>query len=190
MATNPFSSRFIRPGAVPFLFPTGCSSTLLVQQLRDRNWWGQIIGPHGSGKSTLVATMMGALQVMDRDVIAVGLRQGERRVPPIDRSRLSVNTQVIIDGYEQLSWWSRWRIKSLCRRCQAGLLVTAHHDVGLPTLYCTQPSEELVREVVARLIPNADGAVSPNDISTAYAAAGGNMRETLFRLYDVYQQRR
>jgi hypothetical protein len=189
VTSNPFSTRFIRPGAISYIFHEGQSVEVLVDRLRGQNWWGQIIGPHGSGKSTLLATLTPALEAAGRHVISITLHQGEHRLPSLDRENLSGNTQLVIDGYEQLSWWSRRRVKSLCRRHGTGLLVTAHTDVGLPTLCSTQPSEELARAVVARLLSNGESNITGNDVATAFAAAGGNLRETLFKLYDVYQQR-
>src|SRR3989442_1545921 len=48
VTSNPFSTRFIRPGVIPFVFADGQSPETLVEQLRQHHWWGQIIGPHGS----------------------------------------------------------------------------------------------------------------------------------------------
>jgi hypothetical protein len=187
--SNPFSTRFIRPGAITFVFADGQSAGSLVQRLREENWWGQIIGDHGSGKSTLLATLIPALEAAGRRVLSITLHQGQHRLPPLDRSSLSTDTQLIIDGYEQLSWWPRWRAKSLCRTTGAGLLVTAHVDVALPTLYHTQPSESLAQAVVAKLVHGGADGLTPEEIASAYTATHGNIRETLFRLYDVYQQR-
>jgi hypothetical protein len=69
------------------------------------------------------------------------------------------------------------------------LLVTAHRDVGLPTLYSTQPSLELARAVVARLAPEGDATVTDDDVAAAFADAKGNVREMLFALFDVYRAR-
>jgi len=189
VTSNPFSTRFIRPGAISFVFPEGQSATALVQRLGDQQWWGQIIGDHGSGKSTLLATLIPALETAGRNVLNVTLHQGEHRLPPFDQGAVTASAQLVIDGYEQLSWWSRRRLKSLCGRRGAGLLVTAHTDVGMQTLYCTEPSEELAQAVVTRLLPQQDADITHDDVSSAYAVAGGNLRETLFKLYDVYQQR-
>ena len=188
MQSNPFSTRFIRPGAIPFLFGTGEYATGLIERLRAADWWGQIIGSHGSGKSTLLAAILPALEAAGRQVLSVTLRQGEHRLPRLDPPALSANTQLIIDGYEQLSWWSRRRIKSLCRRHGTGLLVTAHTDVGLPLVYQTKSSQELATAVVRQLIGENGASITADDVRSAYAAAGGDIRETLFKLYDVYQQ--
>jgi hypothetical protein len=185
--SNPFSTRFIRPGALSFLFAEGESALTLVEKLRGHHWRGQIVGPHGSGKSTLLAALLPALDAAGRKVISLSLHQGQRRLPPLDREALAATTQLVIDGFEQLSWWSRWRVRWLCRRRSAGLLVTAHADLGLPTIYRTQPSEALAQRVVSALLPSAEQEISPADVSRAYTAAAGNLRETLFALYDVYQ---
>ncbi len=188
--SNPFSTRYIRPGAIPYLFPDGISVSSLVERLRMNNWRGQIIGPHGSGKSTLLAALVPVMEGAGRHVVSIALHQGERRLLAIDRAALSSTTLLVIDGYEQLSWWSRWRVQRLCKRHGAGLLATAHTDQGLPTIFQTQPSEPLVQRVVAALLPTDDGTLAPADVASAYAATGGNVRETLFKLFDTYQQRR
>jgi hypothetical protein len=190
VTSNPFATRCIRPGAIPFVFSDGQSSAALVDRLREQNWRGQIIGPHGSGKSTLLATLIPALEGVGRHVILITLHQREHRLPPLDRGSFSASTQLIIDGYEQLTWWSRWQVKSLCRRTGAGLLATTHADVGLPTLFVTQSSESVARAVVSQLLNGSESDISDDDILTAFAATSGNLRETLFRLYDIYQQQR
>lgn len=189
MESNPFSTRFIRPGAIPYLFEEGESTASVIERLRSHDWGGQIIGPHGSGKSTLLAALVPALAAAGRAVISLALHQGERRLPPFDREQLTASAQLIIDGYEQLSWWSRWRVRSLCRRASAGLLVTAHADAGLPMIYQTQPSEAVAQRVVESLLPSEGAAIEAEDIRRAYLAAGGNLREMLFRLFDVHQSR-
>ena len=189
MASNPFSTRFTRPGAIPFLFSGRESTVSLVEVLRQQKWWGQIIGEHGSGKSTLLAALLPELEAAGRQVVAITLHQGDHRLPPLDRQRLTAATQLVIDGYEQLSWWSRRRAKSLCRQCGSGLLVAAHTDVGLPTIYRTEPSKQLAGAVVAQLLGDGKSLLTASDIAAAYDATGGNMRETLFRLYDVYHEK-
>ena len=189
MHSNPFSTRFIRPGAISYLFADGNTASDLVERLRTSGWHGQIIGPHGSGKSTLLAALIPALESVGRSVVSIALHQGQHSLPPIDAAAFSLTTQFIIDGYEQLSWWSRWQVRRLCKRHRAGLLVTAHTDQGLPTIYETQPSEPIAQRLVAALLPAGDATLAPADVASAYTASGGNLRETLFKLFDVYQQR-
>lgn len=181
--SNPFATRFIRPGAIEFLFSGDESISGLISQLASNRWRGQIIGPHGTGKSTLLAAMVPALEAAGRRVVRLG--PGDR----ISLTEPGDATIVVVDGYEQLSWWSRWRLKSAVRRRGAGLLVTAHADAGLPTLYQTQPTLDLARRVVGRLLPEADSTISEADIEAAWSEHSGNLRELLFSLFDLYQAR-
>ena len=178
MFSNPFATRYIRPGAQDYIFPPGSSAEQLVETLRQNNWCGQIIGPHGSGKSTLVAAIIPALQSAGRNVI---------HYP--SAIQLDATTQLVVDGYEQLSWLQRRSLVQRCKKFQAGLLVTAHRDMHLPTLVLTEPSLELTRAVVARLLAAGSDSITADEIADAYQQTGGNIRETLFKLFDVYQER-
>jgi energy-coupling factor transporter ATP-binding protein EcfA2 len=190
-ASNPFATRFIRPGALGFLFEPGQSAEWLVENLRASGWQGQIVGPHGSGKSTLVAALVPALEGAGRTIERYAVRSGQALViAPESIARWTTGTQVIVDGYEQLSWLARRKLQSQVRAHQAGLLVTTHADMGLPTLYQTQPTEELARSIVAALLKDESAAITADDIRAAYAAHHPNLREMLFALYDIYQARR
>jgi hypothetical protein len=197
--SNPFATRFTRPGAIEFLFPSGQSAESLVAALRDHGWRGEIIGPHGSGKSTLLATLEPVLQAAGRKITRLVISKEPSDRPDVvlpeaayervASTTLDSSSQLILDGFEQLSWWSRRQIESLCRQQRAGLLITAHHSVGLPTVFHTEPSGELAQQIVSRLLPAGNPTITPADVQTAYTASGGNLRETLFALFDVYQSR-
>lgn len=194
---NPFVTRRVRPGAIPFIFPPGDSLEALLQRLGDPCGWGQIIGPHGSGKSTLLHTLLAELRQQGVRVEFFTLNQSQRRLPMTfaETRRWDHNTQVLVDGYEQLSWWNRWRLQRFCRRRHAGLLVTAHRDMGLPTLYQTAVSlrtaqavvDHLLHEFSSRITP---APITPDDVAQSCDQHQGNLREALFALYDLYQQRR
>ncbi len=192
LASNPFATRFIRPGAIAFLFAGEDSAEALIDRLRKQHWMGQIIGPHGSGKSTLLATLLPLLAAAERKVVELkGKRPAEMRhqAKVVVGKSLDAGTQLVIDGFEQLSWWSQRKIKDACQRQGAGLLVTTHRDMGLPILWQTDSTPELARNIVARLLPVDDRTIEDAEIEKAYSAAGGNLRETLFALYDVYQNK-
>jgi hypothetical protein len=187
--SNPFATRFIRPGAVSYCFVDGQSVESLAQRLRDQQWNGQILGPHGSGKSTLLAALAPALEAAGRKVVQKRVQGTGFRVQELEVDLHRPGTQVVIDGFGELSWLARKALKDACRSAGAGLLVTAHRDVGLPTLYSTQPSLELARAVVARLAPEGDAAVTDDDVAAAFSESKGNVREMLFALFDVYRAR-
>jgi DNA-binding GntR family transcriptional regulator len=60
--------------------------------------------------------------------------------------------------------------------------------MGLPTIYETQPSMEITRQIVERLVPPEAEPLGTAEIEGAFTASRGNVRETLMRLYDVYQR--
>jgi hypothetical protein len=190
--SNPFSSRNVRPGAMPFLFASNEAPAQLVERLRAAAWWGEIIGPHGSGKSALVAAIAPQLAVAGRRVLSISLHDGQRHLRAFAGDLAAIDRQclVVVDGYEQLSWFSRLRLKRFCRRRRCGLLVTAHEPVGLPRLYTTRPTLEMAERIAASLVDLKGSAIRRDDIARAFAVRGGNLREVLFDLYDLYEERR
>jgi energy-coupling factor transporter ATP-binding protein EcfA2 len=189
---NPFSARRISPGAIPYLFPPGETVATLVDRLRQAGWWGQITGPHGSGKSTLLAALTAAIEHAGRPTVLVVLHDAERRLPLRLRSdpRLRPPVLLVIDGYEQLGRWNRLMLKRFCRRQGVGLLVTAHESVGLPDLFHAAVTPDLAERVVATLLEHREPPFTSQEVSQCLAGHGGDLRETLFDLYDVYEQRR
>lgn len=190
-AENPFSASQVRPGAIGFRFPPGDCLASVIERLRQSGWRGQIVGPHGSGKSTLLAALVGEFAHNGPPVACVELHDCQRRLPEeFDLTGLAAGTLVVVDGYEQLSLWSRLRLKSACRRRRLGLLATAHRDVGLPTLISTTTSVALAQEVVRELLADRNCSIEIEQIATRFAKHQGNLREVLFDLYDLYEQRR
>lgn len=188
---NPFATRGVRPGTVPYLFPSGSSAESLVRQLQNNHWIGEIVGPHGSGKSALLHSLVPHLQAAGRDVVLVVLQAGERRLPDsVASSRWTPNMLVVIDGFEQLGWWSRWRLRSARRRVGCGLLVTTHASVGLPLLWRTKPTVEMTQELVRQLQVGAAPRIHDRDVAISFANHAGDVREVLFELHDLYEQRR
>jgi hypothetical protein len=188
--SNPFATRYTRPGAVEFLFPAGMSAAELVERLAQQHWWGAIVGPHGAGKSTLLQTLIPELERVGRRIILIRLLEGERRVPAkaLADGPLDAQTLVIVDGYEQLGWWQRWRLARRCRRQGAGLLVTAHQAVGIAELWRVEPSLGATQAVDAQLLADEAAAIAPAVVADLYERHGGNVRETLFALFDHYQR--
>jgi hypothetical protein len=188
--SNPFATRFTRPGAIEFLFPEDDSAEQLVARLCDHAWQGEIVGPHGAGKSTLLAALHEPLVAAGRAVLQATLHQGETSLPSaLDGWKAWTSaTQVIVDGYEQLSWWSRSKLAWRVRDRGAGLLVTSHQSTGLPTVMLVAPRFSAAEQIVRQLVPD-ETAITPDDIERSFRACDGNIREMLFQLYDLFQAR-
>ncbi len=242
---NPFSSRRVRPGAIPFHFQPGVDAAALVARLAEIGWRAAIVGPHGTGKSTLFAALLPELQRTRCNVHSVALHDGERRLPAefaaeiesafATAKRSGNRLIVVVDGYEQLSRWNRWRLRRRCRAITTGLLVTSHADVPLPVLFRTKTDVVLAEKIVSYLLrsitphpqpisrkgrgedagldldelvidnsvplsASARGArgegeiavetISLDDVHATWRRHDGNLRETLFDLYDLFEQRR
>ncbi len=189
---NPFATRWVRPGAIPYEFPPASSAARLTEWLRDSGWRGAIVGPHGSGKSTLLHSLVPELERLGRRPIGFTLHDGQRRLPaemiavfPCDAS-----TVIVVDGYEQLSRYSRGHLDRFCRRSACGLLVTSHGPTPLGELLRTQTDLALAQRIVARLLDGEPGCISDEEVARVFAAQAGNLRETLFTLYDLAERRR
>lgn len=191
-AENPFSASRVRPGAMPFLFSDQPPLDRLLEHLQASGYWGQIVGPHGSGKSALLAALKAGLESSGLEVRYIELHAGQRRLPTNLRKLASAAkiSVIIVDGYEQLSWLARMWLKRFCRRRKLGLLVSTHHPAGLTTLATLRPSLPLAQKIVAQLQQGYPELVLPADVAACFAATYGNLRETLFALYDIYEQRR
>ncbi|MCE9553925.1 MAG: hypothetical protein K8T91_11195 [Planctomycetes bacterium] len=191
---NPFAVSAVRPGVIPFIFPAGTAAIDLIDALEDQHHWrGQIIGPHGSGKSTLLAALIPELEADGRRVLLYTLRDGQHSLPEglRDAPQDKQPTILIIDGYEQLKLTSRWCLRLVCRLRGWALLVTAHRDMGLPTLCQTSVNRELATTIVDRLLKKETGrTIDPAVIDAALARHDGNLRCVLFELYDEFERGR
>jgi hypothetical protein len=179
---NPFATCWTKPGAIPFRFDEGQSAASLVEKLASHNWRAAIVGPHGSGKSTLLESLKPALIAAGCRIQSTTMRDGERRLPsdfwcrsqdvvtepngdlhPTADAALAIGCcriLVVIDGFEQLAWLERSRLKWFCRRHNVGLLVTSHRPSGLPTLVHLSPNRQLINRLVADLCEQVSTGVS------------------------------
>jgi hypothetical protein len=173
----------VQPGSIPFRFSTSDGLQSLVHKLEETAGWGEIIGPHGCGKSTLFATLLPAITRWQ--VRHVRLSTSERALPAWAWDRSDPSSLLAIDGFEQLGFFTRWRMKRHCRQHHCGLVVTAHRSMGLPTLYRTDVSLEMAKEVVAGLIPaGGEWVLDGFDLAARLRYHRGSLREVLFELYD------
>lgn len=189
---NPFSTRRVRPGAIAYCFPDGVDAVTLVDRLRENAWRGQIVGPHGSGKSALLATLIPVIERAGKRVTLVELHDGQRRLPLALKRTPGLDSSALlaIDGYEQLSRPSRFGLKRFVAARGVGLLATAHASVGLPCIFSTTTDRVLARRLVERLLAESEIRIAMEDVDALFSLHQGNLREVLFGLYDLYESRR
>lgn len=151
-----------------------------------------IVGPHGSGKSTLLVHVASALGRQGRPALVVRVRSW-RDIPRLvavlrTRNRHGV---LCVDSWESLGLAGgvvRWLARVTGRR----LLVTSHERAGFPELIRTVTSDRLLRAIVEGL-PESTAwfgeAVLPDDVHDAFVRTGGNLRDALGDLYDLFERR-
>ena len=162
-----------------------------------------IVGPHGPGQSTLLDALHKDLLIRCPDVSLVHERfsrtpdsSSGQRVSTLDWPRDSI---VILDGYEQISLWSRWWIQTASWQKRIRLLVTTHQplrrfDLLWRTSVDKQSAEWIVKNML-RLSNQEDWEeklpllLSSKEWSDSRARHGQNIRETLFDMYDWWQSR-
>jgi energy-coupling factor transporter ATP-binding protein EcfA2 len=163
-----------------------------VKKLQENDWRGEIVGPHGSGKSTLLQTLSPVIEAAGRKVRSYVAKPNDKQLPmsAVDLATWNESTQVVIEGYELLSRRSRKSLDRACRDRNAGLLITCHAPQGLPTLFHTTVTVELATSLVEQLLPSDCDFISAADVRDSFARQGQNLRELLFEMYDLYEQRR
>lgn len=190
---NPFSSRFIRPGAREYLFPPNDSLDCVLQRLREKRIV-QLVGPHGSGKSTLVEMICRAI---DCDFVKMVIRSHEDKNDSLKKinsaiGACSANHLIILDGIEQLKASQQNRILAQCQKRNLMLLVTTHESVGIETLLQTESSYMVFKQIVDEMLASESSNVALVDeaeMAKAFQNNGPNIREALFELYDVFERR-
>lgn len=189
---NPFSARFVRPGAIPYIFPPGCSAESLFETFERQQRQGAVVGPHGVGKSALITALADWMEQRNLACLRLELHDGQRSLETQTWDLLEKHSAAVVtvDGYEQLSNWSRYQLRRLCRKRSLGLIVTAHSDVELPLLYAPEPNEDLAWEIVQVLLRRGEPLITREDVHESFSRHQGNLREMLFDLYDLYEIRR
>jgi hypothetical protein len=181
---NPFSTRLVEPGAIPYHLPGGVAA--LAERFREHRR-GELVGPHGSGKSTLLASLLRLLT--DFTVRRVRLSTSTRALPTDLWTLPGPHPLLVIDGFEQLGWVVRRRVVRNCHRTGTALLVTTHRSVGLPQLHRTDVTTDALAWVLDHLVPTADRQMLDGfDPAARLRAHRGSLREVLFELYDRWEE--
>jgi len=201
MLTNPFSTRFIQPGAIDYQrFDGGTVNELARQILKLPTKRAAIIGPHGSGKSTLLANLVSDFQSLcsrtEIRLLRFSSEQSPRAALSASMPTWALASIVILDGYEQLGCWSRLRVERRATRRAVTLLATAHSRIrGFETLWEATVTEESSRWVIQQLLEQSKSSEIVTDLLAsadwAYSRKkhGQNLRESLFDMYDWYRSR-
>ena len=189
---NPFSTRYVKPGALPFRLEAPETLDSLVDRLEKHNWRGEITGPHGVGKSTLVQNLLTRALPEATTVIIRSGDSPRQQYAEVLRELTSVPggnrpEMLIIDGLEQLSGRQQKQILDRTAKLGVGMLATCHQSVGLPRLIDLKPRLDTFRQIVSDLMRNRPIQLKGEEIDRVYHQYQPNLREALFSLYDLYE---
>ncbi len=150
--SNPFATRFVRPGEVAYRVDSESTradelaETLVTQLIASvlRNRRVAIVGPHGTGKTTLLRRLEVELKRQWPAAVSVRLSANQRAVP-FRRADC-----MIVDGFEQLAAWQRWRLSRSVgvrsRHAIGHLVITSHRPHhGFVTAHRTRVDSKLAR---------------------------------------------
>ena len=193
---NPFATRYIASARLLPRDEQGGILNLasLVARLDALGGSGAIVGPHGTGKSTVLSHLGDFIAAGKRPVGRVRLRS-RRDIPTAVRSvrDASRGGLVCIDSWELLGFASRAVVRGLATARGVGLLVTSHGPAGLPTLVSCRGTRALLGALVGEL-PDHDQwfgtTIVAADLEAAIDAVNGDVRQALDRLYDRFEQGR
>lgn len=191
---NPFGTRYTRPGTLPFLAGSDGAAIdaarLAGEAIGQRR--SAIVGPHGTGKTTLLTQLRPYLEEADASRCrSITLRSGEvstelwRVLSTVPSSGM-----LIVDGYEQLGSVERLRLIVTAWRRRVRMLVTAHRPPRLfAVLGRTGTSRQTARLLTARLLEEfpAHREVMLRAFDEHWDGAEGNIRQLWATLYEQFE---
>lgn len=206
--SNPFSTCNVRPGAIRYQPADDKVDQLdsLVGRVRQ-HCFALIVGPHGSGKSTLIETLMPELRDRFTHITSVrtnastatsvfGRLRDARQNSKLAHDRLARADSgglLIVDGIEQLSATGRQSLVRKARRAGQSVLATSHAGIRqFVTIYRTTLTPQLVSRLTRSLLGHADDVsdVVLKDLDQRDLSGLTNLRELWFELYDVVEDMR
>ena len=163
----------------------------------------QIIGGHGTGKTSFLFEFVCYLESRKHIVNHFTLHDGQRSLPREfwERQKTLVAQFLdgamkeppiaVVDGYEQLSLAQKIRLRRTCRKGQSGLLITTHTTAWrLPVLLRTETTDATLQYIIGHLFRNLPDIEPPDKAlcRSLFDRHQGNLRNVLFDLYDHYEE--
>ena len=192
---NPFSTRFIRPGAIPWLSTDASLNSLLLRLCSVDNR-ALICGPHGSGKSTILSHLVSTAQRQGLNVHYLRISSwldviGVIRVFATIRPKKSL---VAIDSWELLGFLG-WFLCQLADFRGVGVILTVHEVTWWnrwPVLLHMEADDKTFQQLVHELMTKSSRSenikFSRAMLHDVLQRNSGNFRESFFELYDHYER--
>jgi predicted ATPase len=190
--SNPFSTRNWQAGTINYIFESGLDCHAIWERLTKAGGIGQIVGKHGTGKSTLIESLSKFLTQYGLNVQKNTLNSSQKKLQKdflLSLQKINTNTIYILDGYEQLSLLSRIRLRRKNWHNSAGFIFTTHKPASfIPIIYKTTTQPKIFQNLVQNMIKNTNFKINNEQITQILQNENGNFRNGFFKLYDLFEE--
>lgn len=151
----------------------------IVEKLCQPGYRGQIVGPHGVGKSTLLRDLKDRLEEAGFNVL---LERGS--MLKARRPKSAERTILLLDEYAELSLSQRLMLLYFRSRFRAILITTHEQRIGFDLAARLVPTHRILNKLIDQLTKNSQTLIQPTTVAYLYRKHHGNLREVLRELYD------
>ena len=157
------------------------------ESLAQLNFRAAIVGPMGSGKTTLMNELTNQLNERKYKTHQLFLphesNHHREMIKCAIRESLSNHKIVLVDGIERISMLQRHHLYRKTKQ-SAGLIINVHKPCRLPTWYRCSTSPDLMCKLLTRLGLDQPSIQTAGQV--AFSKHNGNIRLALRDLYDQF----
>lgn len=190
--SNPFATCWTRSDVLLRHDRAGQGAHDLLVQLKKAAWRGQVVGPHGAGKTSLLMEIARRLPEQGRTPLWVSVDSSNlREALQLVRQSADSRAVVLLEGFERVGRWHQHRLLAACAGRGSGWLLTTHEKIWCkrtPIVAQVQPTLETTLQLYEHLTEQRSSLVTRNDVTRSFRDQGGNLREVWFDLYERHER--
>ena len=165
----------------------------ILDKLKIQNYCGAILGPHGSGKSTLMEDIQHGLEGEGKKTQWIRIhKESEKSVKRAAIKKIlacDVNTINFLDGAESLGVINWITLAYKIKKKRRTLIATTHYPCPLPRIFKTYTSQAQALELTQKLAAEYWNPTLEAVAKNAYTKNKGDVRE-VFRACYLYLSHR